>query len=208
MTQTILTYGDSNTHGTPPMGSKDHHPRLEKRWPVVMADATGFTLIEEGLGGRTACALPANSPDCYLDGQLGLHIALRTHGPIDWLVIMLGTNDMQTKYGKSPEDIMAGIAGLMALAHSDEIQDRHGGFEILLVCPPPVLEMGSFEPEFMGATPKSETLPQLYDMLAARWGCWFLDAGQHIKSDPLDGVHFGAAAHDVLGHAIAAKISD
>ena len=53
MTKTILTFGDSNTYGTPPMGSRDYHPRFAARWPAVMAQQTSATLIEEGLPART-----------------------------------------------------------------------------------------------------------------------------------------------------------
>ena len=206
MTKTILTFGDSNTYGTPPMGNRDYHPRLAQRWPVVMAKALDCTLIEEGLGGRTACSLPANSTEAYLDGQIGLQIALRSHGPIDQLVIMLGTNDLQTRFGKTANMVAAGIAGLLATAHSAEMQDRHSGFETLVICPPPVIDSGTFDPEFMGAPAKSAELPTLYADLAARWNCGFLDAGQVIVSDPLDGVHFDQASHWALGKAVATAL--
>lgn len=203
MTQTILTYGDSNTYGTPPMESREHHPRLTGRWPVVMANALGCNLIEEGLPARTACSLPANAQEPHLDGQIGLQIALRSHGPIDRLVVMLGTNDLQTRYGKTADMICAGIASLLVTAHSDELQDRHDGFETMIICPPVVIDGGTFIPEFMGAPAKSAQLPELYAALAERWNCGFLDAGKVIKSDPLDGVHFNATAHAALGQAVA-----
>ena len=208
MTQTILTYGDSNTHGTPPMDSTAHHPRLARRWPVIMAERLGSELIEDGLGGRTACAMPANSVDVYLDGQIGLHMALRAHGPIDQLIIMLGTNDLLTKFGKTAEGVMAGVGGLLALAHAQDIQARHDGFQTTIICPPPVLDLGTFDPEFMGAAEKSAALPELLRTLAARWHCRFLDAGTLIASDPRDGVHFDEEKHAILGQAVADLLKD
>lgn len=203
MTRTILTFGDSNTHGTPPMRDTGHHPRLDRRWPVVMAEALGCTLIEEGLPGRTACQMIATSPDMHLDGQLGLRMALLSHGPIDDLLLMLGTNDMAVRYGKSPEMVVAGIAGLIRLARDAEVQARHGGFGITLICPPPVLEEGIFVPELWGAHAKSLALPDLLRPLALAWGIGFIDAGAHIRSSPADGVHFDAASHEALGRAVA-----
>ena len=41
VTRTVLVYGDSNTHGTPPMPHLDfegRHPPAD-RWPDVLADA-------------------------------------------------------------------------------------------------------------------------------------------------------------------------
>ena len=73
------------------MGSLDHHPRLSKRWPVIMAGAAGVTLIEEGLGGRLAAGRGDPIMGDHMNGQLGLRIALASHGPIDLLTIMLET---------------------------------------------------------------------------------------------------------------------
>jgi len=207
MTQTILTFGDSNTHGTPPMTSRDHHPRLVRRWPVVMAENIDCNLIEDGLGGRTACAQPVGSVEPYLDGPLGLHMALRAHGPIDWLTIMLGTNDLQTRHGNTADAVAASLSNLMSIAHNAEIQDRHNGFRTLLISPPPVLDEGAFAPEFMDAPRKSVELPSRVAHLADRWGCAYLDAGALIASDPRDGVHFNEAAHETLGRAVAKMLS-
>ena len=115
MTRTVLAFGDSNTHGTPPMASFDHHPRLARRWPVVMAEAMGCTLIEEGLPGRTMCALSSALADNHFDGLIGLRIALASHGPIDDLVILLSSNDMQARYGRTPEMVLGGLAALLAV---------------------------------------------------------------------------------------------
>ena len=128
---TILTYGDSNTHGTPPTPSADLYLRLgpEDRWPCVMQRALGpdCTLIEEGLPGRTTVFNdPVTGPT--MNGLLGLPMALRSHGPIDWLTIMLGTNDCQIHHGATAEQIAGGLAALLALALSPEMQTRHDGF--------------------------------------------------------------------------------
>lgn len=203
MTQTILAFGDSNTHGTPPMTSDAHHPRLQKRWPVVLAEVSGHTVIEEGLPGRTACPMTATSPDMHLDGHVGLRIALSTHGPIDHLLIMLGSNDLKESYGKTPEMIVAGLAGLIYMARDGAIQDRHGGFGITLIAPPPLLEVGTFVPEMRGGAAKAPVLTSGIAALAAAWDIGFLDAGAHITSSPVDGVHFDAAAHKTLGRAVA-----
>ncbi|SEW45725.1 Lysophospholipase L1 [Cognatiyoonia koreensis] len=206
MKQTILAFGDSNTHGTPPMDSHDHHPRLARRWPVVMADILGCTLIEDGLPGRTACQITASDPDLHRDGHLGLRISLNAHGPIDRLIIMLGTNDLQAKYGKTADAIAAGIAGLLRMANDAETQARHDGFAITLVCPPPIEEAGAFVPELFGGAAKSRALLPRLQELAAQWGAGFIDAGAHIAVHPKDGTHFDADAHDTLGKAIAAAL--
>ena len=36
------------------MHDSSHHPRHKRRWPVVLAETLGCTVIEEGLPGRMA----------------------------------------------------------------------------------------------------------------------------------------------------------
>ncbi|SHJ01939.1 SGNH/GDSL hydrolase family protein [Wenxinia saemankumensis] len=204
---TLLTFGDSNTHGSPalrPDGTSDPRFGPGTRWPTIAHAALGggWTLVEEGLPGRTTCH-PDPVMGAEMDGRTGLKIALRSHGPIDVLTIMLGTNDVKARFAPTPLAVTAGIAGLLDIALSDEWQDRHGGFRILVICPPPVILAGRLAGEFYGGPEVSRALPPLYAALAAHRGCGFLDAGRLIAVDPMDGVHYDAAAHRTLGEAVA-----
>ena len=51
MKKRILCFGDSLTWGSDPCGG----PRLEERWPMTLQAllGDGYTVIEEGQGGRT-----------------------------------------------------------------------------------------------------------------------------------------------------------
>lgn len=71
MTFTVLTYGDSNTHGTPPMTSLDNNPRITSRWPVVMAQNAQIHLIEEGLPGRLAAGHGDPFMGVHMNGSWG-----------------------------------------------------------------------------------------------------------------------------------------
>ena len=207
---TIMTFGDSNTHGTPPIVTRGLYARFPAgvRWPTVMASSLGpdWHLVEEGLPGRTTCfSDPLMGP--YMDGQTGLRIALESHEPLDVLTIMLGTNDTKAMFGATPEQIMGGMAGLLGIACSEDMQTRHGGFKVLVICPPPVLVQGPIADVFYGDDVKGPALVPLYRDLAAHWGVGFLDAGSHIAVSPQDGVHFDEAAHAVLGQAVAAAVA-
>lgn len=210
MRRTLLCFGDSNTHGTPPIvvqGEAYRRFDAQTRWPRVAASMLpDWELAEEGLPGRTA-QFPDPVKGAHMDGREGLKIALQTHGPIDALTIMLGTNDTKTRFGATPEMITAGIAGLLDIAMSLEMQERHGGFRILVICPPPVLEQGPIRSEFSGARRLSLQLPALYAALAQDRGVDFLDAGSVIEVSPVDGIHFEAEAHRRLGAAVAEAIA-
>ena len=207
MTKTLMTFGDSNTHGTPPILQRGLYARydVQTRWPQVALRELGddWSLIEEGLPGRTA-AYADPVMGAHMNGQIGLRIALESHGPIDKLAIMLGTNDLKAHYGLSPQGITAGIAGLLAIANSEEYQTRHSGFDVLIICPPLVLEQGPISDVFYGAAEKSAKLAPLYADLAQHWGATFLDAAQHVSSSQIDGVHFDPEGQIALGRAVAA----
>ena len=205
-----MTFGDSNTYGTPPAQARGENRRFgpDVRWPCVMQRALGnsYTVIEEGLPGRTTC-LGDPMMGAHMDGLTGLRIALESQGPIDVLTIMLGTNDAQFHHARSAEQIAGGVGGLVALARSDIYQTRHGGFEVLLIAPPPILEQGTYRDTLMGAAAKSAQFAKLINALASHWGIGFMDAGQHIGSSPIDGLHFSAEDHGILGRAVAEQVS-
>ena len=205
----LLTFGDSNTHGTPPILVRGEYRRFgaEIRWPQVCLRALGhgWELAEEGLPGRTA-AFDDPVMGAHMNGRPGLRIALQSHGPVDVLTIMLGTNDVKAGFAPSPEGVLAGIAGLVDVALALEMQDRHGGFEVLLICPPPVEEVGPIRGEFYGGARRSRGLATLYRDLAEARGIGFLDAGEVISVSMQDGVHFDAESHARLGMAVAEAI--
>ena len=129
--------------------------------------------------------------------QVTVNIA---ESPIAWLA---RRKDAEGRPWLTPAE----IAGLLDLALGLEIQTRHGGFQLLLICPPPVLETGALAGDFWGARVKSQALPSLLAALAASRGCGFLDAGQVIEVSAVDGVHFEAEAHRRLGLAVAEAVA-
>lgn len=203
----LLTYGDSNTHGTPPIEQLGVYDRFDaaRRWPARAAAELGWDLVEEGLPGRTA---QFDDPimGSHMNGQVGLKMALCSHGPIDVLTIMLGTNDVKARFCAAAEAVVGGIASLLDIAQGVEMQTRHGGFQILLICPPAVVEVGPIRAEFYGGAAKSLALCGHLSALAAARGVGFLDAGQVIAVSHIDGVHYDAEAHAVLARAVAGAL--
>ena len=74
------------------------------------------------------------------NGRAQLPVALRTHRPLDLVVIMLGTNDMKKRFSLLPVDIAYGAAELGKLVES---YDYGGAWypvpQVLLVSP---IELG------------------------------------------------------------------
>jgi lysophospholipase L1-like esterase len=207
----LMTYGDSNTYGTLPIRVEGESARLgpQARWPGVCLAALGaeWSLVEEGLPGRTTCH-PDEDMGPHMDGIVGLFIALQSHGPLDVLTLMLGTNDLKTKFDVSAEQIAEDVGTLLDICYSEEMQERHDGFEVLLICPPPILEQGPISEQFIGGRAKSLLLPKLFLAQAKAREVAFLDAGTFIESSAIDGIHYGAEMHEKLGNAVAEMLRD
>jgi lysophospholipase L1-like esterase len=200
--KTILCYGDSNTWGyNPADGSR--FPR-DVRWPGVLRQelGAGYEVIEEGLGGRTTVF---DDPIYdYRNGKEYLIPCLYSHAPLDLVVIMLGTNDLQQRFGRSAADIAAGAGVLVGIALRGDAGSGGGAPRVLLVAPPPLGSLPVDDAEILeGGEAKSRRFAQQYRRVAASWGCAFLDAGEIITASDLDGVHFEASQHKKLGRAVA-----
>jgi lysophospholipase L1-like esterase len=124
------------------------------------------------------------------------------------VVIMLGTNDLKATYRLGPAEIAAGAGSLVDLARESAAGPDGGRPEVLLVAPPPLGTL-TVASELWGLGAARETsarLAPLYREVAAQTGAAFLDAGALVAADPSDGVHLDAAAHAILGHAVAAIV--
>lgn len=207
--RTLLVFGDSNTHGTLPMpslGFLGRHP-ADVRWPSVAAAALGrgWEVIAEGQPGRTTVH---DDPieGRHKNGLAALPALLESHRPIDVVAIMLGTNDLKMRYSLPPVDIALGAEKLVMAVRASTAGPGGAAPEVLLICPPPVIEAGCLAGIFTGVAARLQGLAGEFAAVAARQGVAFLDAGRVAAPDLLDGVHLDAAAHAALGAAVAAEV--
>lgn len=201
----IVCFGDSNTHGTPPLkvrGPFDRYPP-DVRWPRVMASALAdcWELVEEGQPGRTA-VLDDPVEGQHRNGSRILLALLDSHRPVDLLVIMLGTNDAKRRFNLTGTDIAFGIGRLVEIAMSSTFVDQ-----CLIVCPPQVRETGALAEIFQGAEQRVANLAKPLADVAAQHGAHFFDAGTVVETDPIDGVHLSEESHQKLGRTIAEVVS-
>jgi lysophospholipase L1-like esterase len=204
----ILCYGDSNTWGAAPMKSIDDVRRWgpDERWPAVMAQALGdgWTLIEEGLPGRTTVH---DDPieGGHMNGKTYLQPCLESHWPLDVIAVMLGTNDLKSKFSLNATDIALGVGSLLLTIRRLSPPWTKAP-KLLLICPPPVTCSGWLAPLFDGADDNARKMAALYKWQADRNGAAFLDAGAVANVSQVDGVHFDVDQHRALGLAVAAEV--
>jgi lysophospholipase L1-like esterase len=197
----IVAFGDSNTWGYDPKSASRYKPDV--RWTGVMQRELGpdCRVIEEGLNGRTTVFDDPIEPDRR--GADYLPPCLRSHAPLDLLIVALGCNDMKKRFSASPGDIANGAERLILMARAEAVGPDGAPPTILLVAPPPIAKLTEFAEMFEGAKEKSAVLAQRYRAVAERQSVGFLDSGEFVACSDLDGIHFEAAAHAVLGRAIA-----
>ncbi len=212
--KTILCYGDSNTWGF------DHETQgrfpYGERWPNVMQKQLGnhFQVIEEGLNGRTT-ALDDPDDECpqAKNGKSYLIPCLRSHYPLDLVILMLGTNDLKANFFTTVEKIAENAGKLVKLARR-ELAGRQG-YEpkILLVAPMAVgktIETSVFNKEFGGQKSIAPSM-ELADVLrktAESLSCDFLNAAQIAKPNEDDAIHFSREGHWRFGRAAAQKVQE
>ena len=206
----ILCYGDSNTFGHNPIdGSR--LPRGQ-RWTGILADllGDGYEILEEGLCSRTTVH---ECPDA--EGMSGLpYLApcLLSHRPVDLVILMLGTNDLQVPFSAIPLTVARGAEALVRKIRATLLPPEPQP-QILLVSPILIGDVSVnpvFGPlfGFERAQEYSRRLAPYYEDIAQRWGCAFLDAAKAASPSPIDGLHMDPSEHEKLARACAAQIRE
>ena len=200
----ILCFGDSNTWGYEPLVAR-RYP-ADVRWPGVLQNSLGdgFRVIEEGLNGRTNVTNEEERP--IRSGLEVLPVLLESHRPLDLVVIMLGTNDLNHDFDLSAGQIADGARQVCrSVIDCEYLADDPP--QILLISPTHV-EAVTVEEEdlFIGAIEKSRELAEHYQAVADDLGIHFLDASKIVVKTDLDGVHWDAEQHKAFGESLSGTI--
>ncbi|MDI2112719.1 SGNH/GDSL hydrolase family protein [Commensalibacter nepenthis] len=203
--KTILLYGDSNTHGTKPMSGFGESERFtpNERWTgILQKKLNQYHIIEEGLSGRTTVH---NDPidGKHKNGLTYLRPCLESHNPIDIVVLMLGTNDLKTRFSVMAVDIAYSNDRLIAEIKSCYVGSQQKCPQIILLCPPPINEVkGNLGDIFAGGEEKSKLLSHYYRKVASKHNLTFLDIGSVVTVSHIDGIHYDQDQHIKLAQAI------
>jgi len=220
----VLVFGDSNSWGWEPVkeGFPVRRYPLAQTWPQQLAKALGpqVVLHTDALSGRTVdLDFPADTHigtlvDVDFNGRRALPAAVARELPLDLVIIMLGTNDLQHDFGRSPEAIAESAMQLAKLA-----RESGGGVftryakppQVLVVAPPPLGDTSAtpirqyYDDD---AIARSRRLGEAFLAAGKAAGVPVFDAGSVTATGGIDGIHLTPANHRALARGVLPEVRE
>lgn len=186
----VFIYGDSNV-----WGDKFTEPRIpyHLRWVNRLKRSLrgDYEIIADGVCGRVAGNYRKDKPD--QNGQSFFCKAYEKAGRINTLIIALGTNDLQERFGRSANDILTDLTWYESAAD---------GADIIYILPPNFSNSEESGPEF---TSNSQQIrKQIIENKEKLGNCIVVN-----DIELSDGVHFSVQGHkhmaDIVGEILKAR---
>jgi lysophospholipase L1-like esterase len=207
--QQILVYGDSLSWGIIP-DTRERIP-FKKRWPIILEQGLVLAghevrVIEDCLNGRRTVWEDPFKPGRR--GVEGLSQRIEVNSPLSLVIIMLGSNDLQTTHHNLAWQAAQGMAALVNAIRTAPIEPTMPIPQVMIVSPPmPDIPKGDKAPWFEGSAQRGEGMSREYAQVASELDCAFFDADRVVQVSPIDGVHLDADQHQVLAEAICEPVS-
>ena len=192
----ILCFGDSNVYGFMPMTGLRYLKR--SRWTGILQNLCDdeFEVIEAGANNRTAFS--DNSAGENFTGYKILPKLLDKD--YDTVILAVGANDLQYQYNNSADDFMAGMTKLVNI-----VKDNCPKAKIILASPSVITDkvLKSFFIEMFNeeSIQKSYMLADIYQEIAIKNNCLFIDLEKIAKVSDKDGLHYDSDAHKAIAEA-------
>lgn len=209
--KTVLCFGDSLTWGFDPRGGANIvRYGFTERWTRRLQVELGpsYYVIEDGLSGRTTVF-----DDPVIGGMSGLAqlpTALKTHMPLDLVVILLGSNDSKTRFGVNGDEIALSLGRLLDIVSKSNCGPGGKAPQTLVLVPPTMGDLsGSWlEPLFDKVHGRAalERLRASYPPVAAAFGAHCFDLNPVVGPRTIDGIHFDPDSLQPLAAALAEVI--
>lgn len=197
-TKKIIAIGDSN-------GAFDYGwvAQLQKLLPndvIYNTSISGNTIGFDNLGQTKLNTL--KNLDAYLAKAKDSLIM------VDYVVIMLGTNDSKYVFRDRQDEVLANMNTLVARIKSFFESDKEP--KIIIVAPPPYGDDSILAEKYKGGNERVEMLEGKYKKLAEKNQCEFVDA-YHVLKDTFmqyskDGVHLNEEGQKIIAQNISKAI--
>lgn len=201
----IMFFGDSNTWGYNPKNAL----RFENRFTKIIADClSDDEVIEEGLCGRTLCQ---NDPfDSDRNGCLDIQRCIKTHLPLDLIVIMLGTNDAKRMYSTNVYSLEKGMSALLDKIFTPSLYKKGFAVPNVLIVYPPKMNPSYIHDAKTLANFGSEGFNMLENghenifSVAKAYDVDYLDT--KVIAGVYDGIHLDESGHRTMADKLISKI--
>ena len=206
--KSVLCFGDSNTYGVNP--DTEERFNRDERWTGILSSLLGpkYYVIEEGYNGRTTCFSGDSDPN--RSGYKALDIILKSHVPLDLIIIMLGTNDFKAQYSMTAKVSANAIKKLIEKIRKYAISENKKVPEILIVSP---IMMGDDieNSRFWECGNKErielQKVPAGYHQVACMMNCHFFDASS-VATAGSDMLHMTRESHKALAESFAEIVKE
>lgn len=201
----VLCFGDSNTRGYNPI-DLGRLP-LDVTYPGALQNILGkeYHVIEEGLDGRTTMLNRTIEP--FRNANNYIHACICSHKPIDYLIVMLGTNDCLNIFDLTVDDIARGMDSLIKQIQDYTLSHQEYIPKIILAVPASINK--DYHNSAMAyqidddTVRKSQELTKYYKMIADKYNCIFFDSNNYIETMLPDALHISSESHMILAKEFA-----
>lgn len=198
----ILCFGDSNTFGSNPSGGRWSK---KERWTGLLAAylGEGYSIYEEGLGGRTTVFDDPLEPN--RNGSLTLPVSLHSHRPLDLVILSLGTNDCKCLFNANPRVIAKGLEKLVKMVKTYDYGEFYPVPQVLVIAPIHIgeaIETSSFASFDQHSYQLSLLLGDFIKEMAQRNKVLFFDASEVAHPSSIDQLHMDKESHEQLSKAL------
>ena len=190
----IVCFGDSNVYGYDPRSYLGDRYPADVRWTGLL-EAAEWQVINEGFNGQEI-------PTTEWEREHWCR-RLQLAGSPDWVLVMLGGNDLLCHPGFTAEDVAERmrimLSRLLAVSHREKTR-------FLLVSPPPMTP-GSWVTESRLLRESARFAP-CYRQTAEALQIGFADAGEWGISLAFDGVHFLPEGHVTFARRLLQRLDE
>lgn len=195
----IVTIGDS--HGAQEIGWVNQLKEIRLQDSILNFSIGGNTLGFDNLGRIELNELK------NIDKQL--KIAGNSFQKIDFIIVLLGTNDCKAVFDSLQEIVPQNLEKIVKTISTFTFQ-KYKEAKIILVTPPPIASDEKMEPKYHGAAKRlSKLLPKYYEV-SRKYHCEFVDIYTYLSPQystlNTDGIHLTESGYIQVAAQINQKI--
>ena len=189
----IMVFGDSNAYRP---GSSN------KSWPILLEakDPRHLRVFNVSCDGRTT---KYDIGEC--NGLSVIAEKLTAYKPLDYVVVMLGTNDVKNKYGPpNPTKIAEGMSRILEI-----IKNNADGAKPILLTPPPIGNVNSGD--LAGAQPRIPSVAEEYRRLSRNRNVQLIDIHSILEVNTdldSDMIHLNALGRKKTANVVWAYLQE